>query len=456
MAAAITLACSAVGASAASASFTTGLWGAGYTSPDASVRGDEFDNTVEARAEIARIDVVWRSLVSGQPADPTNPADPAYDFSSIDAAVRDAAQRDLTVMFTVYRAPSFAEGPDPPGDAPAGSWRVDPQAFGDFGRALASRYSGAFQGLPQVRFFEAWNEPNLSDFLSPQWEGKSPYAADLYRRMVNAFSAAIHAVNPQNVVVAGSTAPYGDPAGGRRMRPLRFLRGLLCVQKKGAKIAAAKCSDRADFDVLSHHPINLSGGPGRSAIHPDDASTPDFEHVKRTLRAAEKLGRVKGGRHPVWATEIWWESDPPDSRNGIKSRQARSVDGRSALQPVEAGCRRRHQFRRPRRRWPDRDEVIDSGLILPDGTRKPAFQAFRFPFVVDRKSKRSALAWGKAPMGGRVVIERAKGGGWKQVGASEVASGKVFTEKLKLEPQSARFRAKIGAETSLAWKVSGK
>ena len=455
MAAAITLACSAVGASAASASFTTGLWGAGYTSPDASVRGDEFDNTVEARAEIARIDVVWRSLVSGQPADPTNPADPAYDFSSIDAAVRDAAQRDLTVMFTVYRAPSFAEGPDPPGDAPAGSWRVDPQAFGDFGRALASRYSGAFQGLPQVRFFEAWNEPNLSDFLSPQWEGKSPYAADLYRRMVNAFSAAIHAVNPQNVVVAGSTAPYGDPAGGRRMRPLRFLRGLLCVQKKGAKIAAAKCSDRADFDVLSHHPINLSGGPGRSAIHPDDASTPDFEHVKRTLRAAEQLGRVKGGRHPVWATELWWESDPPDSRNGINlAKHARwTAEALYSLWKQGAGVVINFVVRDV---VADRDEVIDSGLILPDGTRKPAFQAFRFPFVVDRKSKRSALAWGKAPVGGRVVIERAKGGGWKQVGASEVASGKVFTEKLKLEPQSARFRAKIGAETSLAWKVSGK
>ena len=74
-------------------------------------------------------------------------------------------------MFTVYRAPSFAEGPDPPGDAPAGSWRVDPQAFGDFGRALASRYSGAFQGLPQVRFFEAWNEPNLWISSRPSGRG---------------------------------------------------------------------------------------------------------------------------------------------------------------------------------------------------------------------------------------------------------------------------------------------
>ena len=101
VAAAITLACSAVGASAASASFTTGLWGAGYTSPDASVRGDEFDNTVEAGAKIARIDVTWRSLVSGQPVYPTNHGDPAFDFSSIDAAVRVAALRVLTVMLRV-------------------------------------------------------------------------------------------------------------------------------------------------------------------------------------------------------------------------------------------------------------------------------------------------------------------------------------------------------------------
>jgi hypothetical protein len=227
------------------------------------------------------------------------------------------------------------------------------------------------------------------------------------------------------------------------------------VQKKGAEITAATCSDRADFDVLSHHPINLSGGPGRSAINSDDASTPDFKNVKRTLRAAEKLGSVTGGRHPVWATEIWWESDPPDSRNGIKLAKHARWTAEALYSLWKQGASVVINFV-VRDVVADRDEVIDSGLILPNGTRKPAFQAFRFPFVVDRQSKRTALAWGKAPVGGRVVIERAKGGGWMQVGSSKVAGGKVFTEKLKLESQSARFRAKIGAETSRAWKVLGE
>ena len=38
----------------------------------------------------------------------------------------------------------------------------DPAAFGAFARALAARFSGSFQGLPRIRYFQAWNEPNIS------------------------------------------------------------------------------------------------------------------------------------------------------------------------------------------------------------------------------------------------------------------------------------------------------
>ena len=71
--------------------------------------------------------------------------------------------------------------------------------FGQFAEAVATRYSGTFATpalgtLPRVGYLEAWNEPNLSDYLTPQYTKKSTFAGDYYRGMVNAFSAGVGAL----------------------------------------------------------------------------------------------------------------------------------------------------------------------------------------------------------------------------------------------------------------------
>lgn len=101
--------------------FTTGLSGPEYTSADGSERGHWFDETAGAHAGIVRINVIWRSVVSGTPADPSNPADPAYDFGALDAAVRDAAARNIDLLLTLYEAPDFAEGAARESSAPPGT-----------------------------------------------------------------------------------------------------------------------------------------------------------------------------------------------------------------------------------------------------------------------------------------------------------------------------------------------
>src|SRR5690349_4291299 len=84
----------------------TGFWDGGYTSTDDSVRQDAFDKTVSEGAGVARIDIRWAVVAHGEPTVATNPADPAYDFSAVDLAVRSAAEHGLDVMFTVYQAPA--------------------------------------------------------------------------------------------------------------------------------------------------------------------------------------------------------------------------------------------------------------------------------------------------------------------------------------------------------------
>lgn len=82
--------------------------------------------------------------------------------------------------------------------------------YGQFARAVAARYSGSVPGFPRVRLWRAWNEPNLSTFLLPQFSGRQALSPTLYRNMLNAFAAGAHAVHPDNVVVAMPVGRGGE------------------------------------------------------------------------------------------------------------------------------------------------------------------------------------------------------------------------------------------------------
>jgi hypothetical protein len=426
--------------------FVTGIDGTSlYRSTDAGERDRWFDTTADLEAGVVRIDVFWRGAVQGTPANPADPTDPAYDFSIIDGAVTDASERGLDVVLTFLFAPGYAQegGGEPEGSTlPTGSWKPKPDALGDFAKAVATRYSGAFGGLPRVRNYDVWNEPNLSGFMAPQYEGKKLVAVD----------RAIDSVHPDNRVVVGSLAPYGDEPGLERTRPLAFLRKLLCLNGKLKKTA---CPNKTPVDVLSHHPINTSGGPRVSAIDDDDVSTPDMGNVERVLRAAERAGTIAGKRrrHPLWVTEFWWptsdNSNLPTATN--PQTQARYVE-ESLFLFWKAGVDTAIYYSLTDKVVPIGVFFSDAsiGLFFSDGAPKPATKAFRFPFVTERKSEKKVFAWGRAPASGRVVIQRKAGKQWGKVHSENVKAGRVFTAKLSLTGK-AKLRATVGGEKSLVW-----
>jgi hypothetical protein len=425
-----------------------------FESTDPGERADIFDFAQEAGASIVRLEVSWRSVADGRPVLARDPNDPAYDFSRIDPAVRDAAARNLDILLTISSAPVWAEGPDRPGDLPdefSGSWRPDPAALTDFAVAVATRYSGSFTPagqptLPRAAYFEAWNEPNLPNFISPQWEGRNHVGADVYRRVLNAVYDGVKSVRQDNFVVTGGLAPYGDPAGERRTRPLAFLRALLCLQgRKNPKPTA--CPEPARFDALGHHPINTSGPPKTSAIHPDDASSPDIDKVRDVLRAAERKHTIAtGGRHQIWATEFWWESQPQPSAPPVRLH-ARWIQQALYLfwrQGVSVALN-----------FQVRDDPflnqLQAGVLFKNSKRKPAFTAFRFPLVLDRVAKRRVRVWSKAPASGKLVLQRRSGGGWRRVKRKSVDEGQIYTTVLRQE-RGGRYRAVLGGEKSLVWR----
>jgi hypothetical protein len=458
-----------VPSAAAAPGLTTGFFAVEYLSSDAALRNRWFDATVQANASFVRLDADWRYTVGDQPpANPRDPSDPAYDFSNLDRAVREAQARGLQVLFTVDLAPAWAEGPNRPstGEAPPGTWSPDPTAYGDFAHALATRYSGTFpdpatgQPLPRVSYYEVWSEANLSAFLGPQWDGAKPVSPTLYRQLLNSLYAGVKSVHSDNRVIAAGLAPYGDPPGGSRIRPLLFLRELFCLKGRRHPTSKKHCSKSQipRLDILSHHPINLSGGPPDHAAHPDDATSGDLDRIKRVLRAAEKAGNVKPrGRHPLWVTESYWYSNPPTDGALPLAVQARYIEQalylwwRQGAQVVINFLIRDDPNPGGSTAVPP---IFGTGIFFQDGTPKPAYDAFRFPFVADRQRKGRVLAWGKAPATGELEIQLQQPEGWQTVKRLSVDDGAVFTASLPIKG-AATLRAVVGSDASLPWDLGG-
>lgn len=487
LAACVLLAVLALPATAsATRGLTTGLTGPSeYQTSDASERALWLGRTADAGAGIVRLAVDWSDTVGVQrPPDPTNPASTSYNFSSIDGAVRDAQARGLKVLLTVNVAPTWAEGQGRPASAIAGTWKVSPSDLADFNQALASRYSGSFDPdgagpqptLPAVQALQVWDEPNQDAWLGPQFDGKTPVGPALYRDILNASYKSVKTVNPQMLVVVGGTSPYGDnpggpyPPGGARARPVTFWQNVLCVRsvkgkkkkgkkKKGKKTAATKyvrttgCSSKVNFDVFAHQAINNTGaGPTKSAPNPNDASTPDLGRVVSVLRGAEKAGTAgPGGRHPVWVTEFWWDSKPPNPVGAKLAVQARYIE-QSLYLFWKAGASTAINFEiRDSADRPNVHAGLQSGIYFIDGRPKPSLSAFKFPFVTERTSRSTLQAWGKAPESGKLLIQRQQGSRWVRLKKLQVSKGSVFVTKLKLAGKQ-RLRAIVGSSQSLVWK----
>jgi hypothetical protein len=429
--------------------FETGFADGLYTSSDPSVRGEWLDRTVDVHSGLVRLNPTWRAIAGpSPPADPSDPADPSYDFSSLDAAVQSASSRGLKVLITIYDAPAWAEGPHRPGNAAPGTWKPDPGKFRQFATAVASRYSGSFLGLPRVRYFQALNEPNLSVYLTPQYKGRHARAPRIYKRLLNAFYEGVKSVHGDNVVLTAGTAPYGDPPGGERTKPIAFWRKVFCLRGRRA-LRPYHCSAKPHFDVFAHHPIDTSGGPHTSAVDPDNAATPDFKNVVRVLRKAERVGHAKGSRHhPAWATELWWASDPPD-HHGVPVRKHAHWLEEALYVLWKQGARVVINLQIRDGRFRDRNQFA-TGIYFHSGKAKPAKRAWSFPFVAHHRDKARVHVWGKAPASGSVSIERRRHGNWRTL--KTLNGGGIFRGDIHLRG-SGPLRARNGGEHSLAWRV---
>ena len=425
------------------------------------------DRAASEGAGMVRVSIVWWSVAPlHRPSgfQPSDPASPGYNWTTTDARIRAISAHGLRVLADILYAPRWAEGPRRPPDAPAGTWRPNPVQFAAFARAAARRYSGTFPDplhpgklLPRVTYWQAWNEPNLY-FLSPQWvrtrTGWSPASPGIYRAMLNDFYAAVKSVSASNVVLMAATAPYGDPPGGARMRPVQFYRALFCLNGSLKRVG---CPGPVHLDAVDNHPYELSAAPTHRAYWPDDVAVPDVWKITRVLHAAEQAGTVlPGGHKQVWATELIWDSEPPSTSTDVSAvplaTQALYLEQAMYLlwrQGVDTVLWYSIRDDPPVRHYL---AAFDwGGLYYYSGAPKPAATAFRFPFVTHRIDSSQVQAWGRAPSSGLLTISRRlNSGGWEAIASLPATAQGVFLTTLRLSGMAV-LRAQVGSSTSLPW-----
>ncbi len=386
----------------------------------------------------------------------TNPDDKNYNWSAADTLVKGIAAAGFQPAVVVADAPVWARrSPDYPQSPPVDS------KFGQFLAAAGERYSGTHAGLPRVRYWRIWNEPNLSTFFRPQLDfvTKTFTSPDVYRNMVNSAASALHKVHPDNVVIAGGTSPFGDttpevqnvdPDWG----PLKFMRRLLCIDDAGRPT----CANKVAFDVWATHPYT-SGSPSHHANMPYDVSIGDLPEMRKTLDAAIRSGHIESAQRPrFWVTEFSWDSNPPDPCSppatllqrwvpeGVYRMWASGIDLITWFKLMDE---------------PIATSYWQSGLYLQApriglARPKPYLQGFRFPFVALRRGPRTVFVWAHAPLGkpGRITVQQTFKGGWKQLRTLRTDRGGIAQAVLKTKPVG-RLRAVLSTgERSLPFSMA--
>jgi hypothetical protein len=405
--------------------------------------------------------------------------------------VRAVAAEGFQIMLTVNNAPVWAEGPHMPKWAQPGSWKPNAKDFGQFATALATRYSGSFpdplhkgKKLPHVSYYQAWNEPNMSYYITPQYKDEGPGAMrngpgcpvkdgsalespGIYRGMLNSFYAAVKNVDPTDTVVTASVDPFSAPncqphMDNYRVAALRFDQALFCVSATDKPLS--NCSNPAHLDAFASNPYEpwtipgpcgkVECGPTWSA--PDgDVSIADVGKLNRALTAAVRAGKVlpakkKGG----FVTEVGWDQQPVAKKESISQGTAALWQEETYYLLAHSGVTAVLWWQladtSPFDGWPDA-----SGEFLASGKPKPSATAFRFPFVTKRITPGKVQIWGRAPQAGQLTVQERYQGNWLPVARFQVSALEVFQGDLNLTG-SALFRAKVGKYTSLVWPQTAK
>ena len=352
---------------------------------------------------------------------------PTRNWDRYDDLVKEATKLGMRVYFTITGpGPRYGHHKAPPSQRlNAGTFKPYPSRFRSFVEAVGKRFSGRFRdengirrALPRVALWSIWNEPNQPGWLSPQWEKGLPVSPIMYRKLFLAGREGLERSGHGNdAILLGETAPLGSDKQGARngIKPVPFLRELLCVKPDGTQYAgpeatARKCDDFAKSGPLrangfAHHPYTKKVAPSKAPATADEVTMGNigtFGPILDTL-SAQSGGKMPGGL-PIFLTEFGYESSPPDPRNGIPyMRQAQFNQLAEFLAYNDPRVMATTQFLLrdvgPLKKYPKGSRLYwftyQSGLYTVGGRAKPAAFSYALPLVTFPAGEGTIGFWGQ-------------------------------------------------------------
>jgi cellulase (glycosyl hydrolase family 5) len=385
-----------------------------------------------------RVSVFWQNIApaNDQPTkpnfDPTDPAQyPAAHWEPYDRLIQAALARGILVNLNLTSpVPRWAASASPRADLQE-TFGPSAEEFGMFVRAVATRYSGNYNGLPRVDYWSIWNEPNQAGWLTPQW-GPDPRndkklvdaAPHSYRALLaSAWQGLADTGHGSDTILIGETAPQGtktDKGLSRSIDALRFIRRMYCVDDnlnilRGSDAQVRNCPGNSGTFVAqnpalflatgyAHHPYALLTPPDRRSTWPDWVSMSDLGALSRELtriyrRYGQKMQTKRGV--PLYLTEFGYQTKPdPFVANVVSfNRQAEWINEAEYIAYKNPDVRSVSQFllvddgpvpneEAANVKW----RTFQSGLQLLNGPRKPSYKAYITPIHLTRTRVRRGSA----------------------------------------------------------------
>jgi beta-xylosidase len=291
----------------------------------------KLDDIKSLGATWVRYDIEWSNIQYEGPG--------KYNWTDYDRAVKAVSGRGLNSLLIIDYSPPWARQAgckDTAMCAPA-----DPQAYGAFAGEVAKRYSRY-----GIHHYEIWNEPNNANFFRP-----SANVAH-YTAMLKAAHAAIKAADPKAVVITAGLSPAAT--WGDDISPPDFVRGMYANGAKG------------HFDALAHHPYTWPTWPGNS----------DPNNAWGQLAVIHTVMAVHGdGAKKIWLTEYGAPTGGGGHVSETVSAQMLSKAVATAGNIPWLGPLFWYTYQDPGVNQSNDEDWF--GLIRANGTRKPAYDAFR-------------------------------------------------------------------------------
>ena len=306
--------------------------------------------------------VHWDSVAPTRPANPADPADPAYRWPpEVDRAIAEGARHGIRVSVMLIGSPRWANGGKPWFHAPR-----KPGDFATFAEAAARRW-------PVIRHWMIWGEPSKAGNFRPLSSDKGKplrtraqrRGPRLYARMLDASYGRLKEVSRRNLVIGGNTYTVGTIA------PLRYIRAMKLPNGRPPRM-----------DLFGHNPFSLREPDlDQPPLGGGFADFSDLDTLTRVLDRSMRRAKVRKQRRlRVFISEFSLPTEHANHEFNFFVTRRTQADWISRALRIARGWKRIYTFGylglydddvRPE------GDQVERGLLERDGTRKPAYAAFR-------------------------------------------------------------------------------